>query len=131
MKCFLRLSLLLSLLFPAMVAFAGTDNHKGSINITDTVQVSGTQLTPGEYLVKWDGDGPTTQLSILRGSRLITTVPARVVRLDQTPSQSSVELKNSNGVKTMTAIRFEGRTYALELGGDGAGGGASSGSDVK
>lgn len=131
MKLFLRLSLLLSLLIPVAVAFAGTDNHKASINIIETVQVSGTQLTAGEYLVKWDGAGPTTQLSILRGSHIMATVPARVVKLDQKPSQDSVDVKNNNGTRTLTAIRFEGKTYALELGADVAGAGAASGSDAK
>ena len=95
------------------------------------MQVAGKQLPTGDYTVKWDGDGPTAQVNIIRDGKVVTTVPARVVKLDQKASQDTAEVTTaSNGERTLNSIQFEGKTYALELGGE-AGGDTASGSSVK
>jgi hypothetical protein len=118
------------LLLPATSVFAGTDNHKGSFTISTSVQVAGKQLAPGDYTVKWEGSGSTTQVNILQSGKVVATVPARVQTLEQIPDQSSVALKTVGGVTTMTSIQFQGKNYSLEIG-EGSGGGAASGDSVK
>ena len=61
-------SILLSVsLLLASSAFAATTY---SFQIGNPVNVNGTALKPGDYTVKWDGNGPNVELSILQGSRL-------------------------------------------------------------
>src|SRR6202521_6219959 len=68
-------SLLLGLaLLLATSAFAAA--NKGSLQLPSTVTVSGTQLSAGDYSVKWDGNGPTVELNILQGSKVVATPPA-------------------------------------------------------
>ena len=113
-------------------AFAANDSHKGGMNISAPVQVAGKQLAAGDYTVKWDGSGPTVQVNLIRNGDVVATVPARVVKLDQKPDRDIVEVKTgSNGDRTLSSIQFEGKTYALEIGGEAAGGDSASGSNIK
>ena len=66
---------LLLWLLPAAGVFAATDSHKGSLTIGGPVQVAGKQLPAGEYLVKWDGTGPTAQVNIIRNGKVVATAP--------------------------------------------------------
>jgi len=113
-------------------AFAANDAHKGGLNLGAPVQVAGKTLPAGDYVVKWEGAGPAAQVNIVRNGAVVATVPARVVKLDQKAPQDSVEVKTaSNGDRTLTSIQFNGKTYALEIGGESGGGDTTSGSSVK
>ena len=125
----LFLSLLLLL---TSAAFAGSDSHKGGLNLSAPVQVAGKQLPSGDYTVKWDGTGPDTQVTFVRDGKVMATIPARVVKLDQKPSRDSIEVKTAgNGDRTLTAVRFEGKSYGLEIGGESAAGDTATGSNIK
>jgi hypothetical protein len=108
-------NLLLGLtLFLAASAFAA---NKGPLQITDNTSVGGKQLKPGDYTVTWDGDGPNVQLNIMKGNKLVFTVPAHVVTTDQPTSRNSiVATQDGNGTKTLSEIRFSGKKYTLEIG---------------
>jgi hypothetical protein len=108
-------SLVLGLaLLLASSAFAGT---KGSLQLSNPVNVNGTTLKPGDYKVQWEGAGPNVELSILHGKEVVAKVPARVVEL-QAPSSTdaAVTRKNDSGPNTLAGLRFEGKKFALELG---------------
>ena len=74
-KMFKGLLLGLALLLATSVFAA----NKGSMQVTDPITVNGTQLSAGNYTVKWDGDGPNVELNIMRGKNVVATVPARMV----------------------------------------------------
>jgi len=95
--------------------------NKGSVQILDPVTVGGTQLAPGEYSLKWEGNGSNVQLSILKGSRVLVTTPARLIDLDQR-SDGDVAVVNSNGdgSKSLAEIRFNGKKSALAIGDESA-----------
>lgn len=118
------------ILLPATGLYAGTDTHKGSFTISSPAEVAGKQLSPGDYTVKWEGMGPTTQVNIIQSGKVVATVPAQVQTLDQKPGQDGVSLKTVNGVTMVTSIQFQGKSYSLELG-EGSGGGAASGNSVE
>lgn len=119
------------LLLPATSVFAGTDVHKGSLNVGEEVQIAGKSLAPGNYTVKWEGSGPTAQVNIVRQGKVVATVPAQVVQLQQRSNQDIAEVKVAgDGVKTLTMIEFEGKSYALQIDNQ-AGGGDSGSSSLK
>jgi hypothetical protein len=104
----------------ATAAFAAS---KGSLQVNDAVTVNGTQLAAGDYTVKWDGNGPNVQLNILHGKQVVATTSARLVTLDHSvDGDSAVVRTNADGSKSLAAIRFGGKKYALELGDASAGG---------
>lgn len=133
MKLSLRFQqvIFLSLLLLPAAIFAA-DNQKGSLNIGAAVQVAGKELGAGDYTVKWDGTGPSTHVNIIRDGKVVASVPARVVKLDQKPTRDTAEVSTaSNGVRTLTMIQFEGKAYALQIGEAGGAVEAASGSNVK
>ena len=121
MKLSVKVVTMLAALLLAASAFAASDTHKGTLQVFDAVQVNGQQLPPGEYDVKWEGNGPNVQVNIVRGKKVLATAPAHVVDLpDKAASDTSVVNKNDDGSRTLTQIRFGGKKYALSIGEESA-----------
>jgi ABC-type enterochelin transport system substrate-binding protein len=105
----------------ATSAFAASDSHKSNFDILAATQVNGTTIPAGEYTAKWEGSGPTVQVSIMQGRKVVATVPAQIVTLDRAASDTRAELKNgSNGERELTGLRFAGKKVSLELGTESA-----------
>jgi hypothetical protein len=106
-------SLILGLaLLVASCAFAETK----SMEINNAVTVNGTKLKPGDYRLQWNGTGPNVELSIMKGSKVVAKVPAHVVDLETPAANTATEVKtDGNGTPSVTAFRFQGQKYALEL----------------
>jgi hypothetical protein len=102
----------------ATAAFAA---NKGSMQLLDSVTVSGKQLPAGDYSVKWDGTGPNVELSILKGNKVIATTPARLIDLNEKSNHDAAVVQNNgDGSKSLAEIHFSGKKYALAIGGDSA-----------
>ncbi|HEX4606263.1 MAG TPA: hypothetical protein VH724_19840 [Candidatus Angelobacter sp.] len=108
-------------------AFAANDSHKSNFEIYAPVQVNGTQLPAGQYTAKWEGSGPTVQVSIMQGRKVVATVPAQLVTLEQAASDTHAEIKNSSsGDRELMALQFSGKKYSLALGSESAKGQAKT-----
>ena len=110
-----RISLTLALLLCVLSvsAVAGT-KQGGTINLIDPVVISGTQLQPGEYVVRWSGAGPNVQVQFLRDGKPVATVPGKVVA-QRNPYDSAVVLRSTNdGVKTISEIDFSKVTLQFQ-----------------
>jgi hypothetical protein len=110
---FLGLALLL-----ATSAFAA---NKGSLQIQEPTSANGTKLAPGDYKIEWDGNGPSVELSIMQGKKVIAKVPAHVVDLSR-PSQNdaAVVKNNEDGTKTLSEVRLSGKKFAFAVGEEAA-----------
>jgi len=98
----------------ASSAFAAT---KGSLQLSDAVTVNGTTLKPGDYNVQWEGSGPTVEVSIMQGKKVLAKAPGHVIELPSAaPNNAAVTVKNSSGPNTLAGIRFQGKKMSLELG---------------
>ncbi|PYX94612.1 MAG: hypothetical protein DMG71_11975 [Acidobacteria bacterium] len=102
----------------ATSAFAG---DKGVFQIQGPTVVSGQSLPAGEYQAKWRGSGSNVELSILKGKKVVATVPAHMLELKDSSSQdSAVVRKNDDGSRSLSELRFAGKKYALALGTEAA-----------
>jgi 2-methylaconitate cis-trans-isomerase PrpF len=102
-------------------AFAANAAHKQSFELSAPTQVNGTLLPAGEYQAQWEGSGPSVQVSITQGKKVIATVPAQVVQLAQASSENQAEIKNaSSSDRQLTSLQFSGKKYALDLGSESA-----------
>ena len=91
----------------------------GSLNLTRSVQLNGTQLQPGEYKVRWEGTGSDVSVSIMKGHDVIATAPAHVKDLGSKFGSDAAVLQNHEGGKTaLTGLRFAGKAFALEFADD-------------
>ena len=116
-----------SALLLATTAFAAS---KGSLQLTAPATVAGKQLAAGDYTVKWDGNGPSVQLEILKGKNVVATVPAQVVTLDHESNyDSAVVNTDGSGGRVLSQIRFSGKKMALSVGGEGSGASSSGSSN--
>jgi hypothetical protein len=111
----------LSLLLATSLFAANTHNNKGSLQLGDSVTVSGKTVPAGDYSVKWEGSGSNVQLNILKGSTVVASTPARIVNLDQSSGSDSTLLRNNgDGSKSLSEIRFNGKKYAIAVGDESA-----------
>jgi len=118
---FFRIILATLALALATSAFAASDSHKSNFEIGNATQVNGTTLPAGEYTAQWEGSGPTVQVNILQGKKVVATVPAQVVTLDSKASDTHAEVFNgTNGERELKALQFEGKKLSLQLGTESA-----------
>ena len=110
---FLGLALLL-----ATSAFAA---NKGSLQVQEPINVNGTELAPGDYKLEWDGSGPSVELSILQGKKVVTKVPAHMIDLGKASSSDAAVVKNNDdGTKSLSEVRLNGKKFALAVGEEAA-----------
>ncbi len=114
------------------LAFVGSsfaaDAHKASFQISQSVQVNGTELAPGDYVAKWTGDGPDVQVSITRNGKEMATVPAKLVQLDRKSTADASEIRANGSGRELGSLQFAGKKYSLEI---GSGSASTSASAVK
>ena len=102
-------------------AFAGGGSHKDRFAISAPTTVNGQQLPAGEYEARWQGAGPTVQVSLSQGGRVLATVPAQLVELDRASLDTRAVIKSgASGDRELTGLRFSGKTYSLNLGTESA-----------
>jgi hypothetical protein len=100
----------------AASAFAAAAN-KGTLHLYENVEVQGKQLTPGDYKLEWNGEGPTVQLNITSGKRTVATVPAQLISSsEKAQTDGYSEKKADDGQNALTEIFFGGKNYELRLG---------------
>jgi hypothetical protein len=107
-------------------ALAG-DTNKGTLKLNDQVVVDGKPVAPGNYTVEWDGSGPTVQIKLLRGKQTVATLPAHLTEQPKSSSQNAYGTATApDGSKSLTAIYFSGKRYAVQIDPNGAGPQASA-----
>ena len=107
----------------ATSAFAA---NKGSVQLMHPTQVAGKQLAPGSYKIQWEGSGEQVQLSIMQGNKEVASTTARVVQIQpRSPNDNALITVGADGTRSLSQIRFRGKTFALDLGGEGSGSGSS------
>lgn len=111
----------------ATSAFAAS---KGTLQLNAPASVAGKQLAAGDYTVKWDGTGPAVQVEIMKGKNVVATIPAQVVNLDRASGYDSAVVNTAgDGSRVLSQIRFSGKKFALEVGGEGGASSAGSSSN--
>ncbi|MGB8581944.1 MAG: hypothetical protein WCD47_14050 [Candidatus Sulfotelmatobacter sp.] len=104
-------------LLVATSAFAANNVNKGPLEVFVPLTVSGHQLAPGQYKLTWDGTGSNVELMILSHGKLVATVPAQLVDLNQAGHSNAIESRtNNDGSQSLTQIDFAGKKYALAFG---------------
>lgn len=108
--------------------YAAGTVHKGNLQVENSVQVNGKELPPGDYTVIWEGEGPNVDVHIARGKKEFATAQAKIVQLDKKASQDAAEISTSSGSRELSALRFAGQKYQLDVVSSGL---ARSGESVK
>lgn len=118
---FLRIIFATLVLAFATSAFATSDSHKSSFQISAETQVNGTTLPAGEYTAQWEGSGPTVKVNIIQDRKVVASAPAQVIPLDSKARDTQAEILNgAKGERELKALRFAGKKISLQLGTESA-----------
>ena len=108
-----------------LLASSAFASSKGSIQLLDSVNVGSTQVKAGDYNLRWEGNGPNVELSILKNNKVVATTPARLVDVSQAPARDTAVLKtNADGTRSLSQIQLAGKKFAIAIGQEAAEGGA-------
>jgi hypothetical protein len=103
----------------ASAAFAGAMN-KGTLHLSDTVNVEGQTLKPGDYKVEWDGNGPKTEVKLVQGKNTVATFPAQVEQQPFHNAQNAyVSEPGPGGAPALTQIMIAKHDVLLNIQGNG------------
>jgi hypothetical protein len=96
------------------------DKNQHSVEISDSVQVGGTQLKPGNYKLEWQGAGPEVQVNFVRDGKTIATVPGTLKTNDPHVTQDVIVTDTTSAnTKTLTEIDFSHNKESLVFGQSG------------
>ncbi len=102
MKRFLLTFALVLCVLP-LSALART-KQSASINLTDPVVISGTDLRPGEYTVRWNGTGSQVQVEFLQGKKELVSLPAKLINQHNNMSPAITVRSMTGGTETISEI---------------------------
>jgi hypothetical protein len=100
-----------------LLASSAFASNKGSLQISEPVQVNGQQLAPGSYQVRWDGTGSNVEVSFMQGKKEVAKAWAKVVSLDKASDNDSTVVDRASGTPAVSEVRFAGKKFALAIGG--------------
>jgi hypothetical protein len=103
------LSIIFCLLTPAALA---DSKQKGEVTFSSHVVVSGTELEPGKYVVRWNGSGPGVQVRFTHDGEEVVSVTGNVIE-KKNPHDSFTTSSGENGSRVLTEIAFSGVTLVL------------------
>jgi len=79
------------------------------------------EVGSGDYKVQWDGTGPSVELSIMQGKKVVAKVPAHVVDLEKASSLDAAVVKNNgDGTRSLSEVRLSGKKFSLAVGEEAA-----------
>ena len=113
-------------LFFAGVAISAEAN-KTTVRIDKKVTVDGKTLDSGKYTAQWTGDGPSVQVTLLRGKDTVATFAAQI-KQEATPNSTDAigTAANPDGSKQLTSIYPSGKRISIQLSDSGAAGSSGS-----
>ena len=81
------------------VSALARDKNQHWVEIPDSVQVGGMQLTPGSYKLEWQGTGPEIKVNFVRDGKTIATAPGTLKTNDARVVQDDI-VTNTNDAET-------------------------------
>ena len=98
-----------------LLATSAFASNKGSLHLQEAAQVNGQKIPAGDYDLRWEGAGPDVELSIMKGKKVVTKTPAKVVERNQASGNDAVVTDHNGGNASITEVRFAGKKIALAI----------------
>jgi uncharacterized protein with FMN-binding domain len=113
-KSYLTVVLILTCLLGLGGSARAARDNAHSVEISDVVQIGSTKLKPGNYTVKWQGTGPTVQVSFQQNGKTVVTVPGTLKTNDDQVTQDAIVTEaTTTGTSTLKEIDFGHHKEAL------------------
>src|SRR5271166_126472 len=110
-----RVALLVFAVTMSLSAFAGSKAE--SITLLHDAQLNGTTIPAGDYTVKYDANGSTCLVKVMKGSKTVATANGELKQLANKPQRDQVILQNDGGsVPVLSEMDFSNSTTAISFG---------------
>jgi hypothetical protein len=93
-------------------AFAGSSKTQ-TLTLLHDAQLNGTTIPAGEYTLKYDTNGSTCQVKVLKGRKEVASADGQVKQLASKPEHSQVVLANGGSVPSISEVDFDNSTTAI------------------
>ena len=94
------------------IVAAADSKQKGEIKLSSHVMVSGTQLEPGNYDIRWSVNGSDVQVTFLHEGEEVARSNGRVIQ-QKNPQESVTMATQENGSRVLTEIDLPNATLIL------------------
>ena len=100
----MKYKLVAALMLMAPVALLAAPKDSANVTFTQTVNINGIAVPPGDYHVVWQGTAPSVEATILQGKKVVASAPATLVNA-KTQYDGAVETSDGNdSSKVLEAI---------------------------
>ncbi len=99
-----RFTLLVLALTLSISAFAGSKSE--TITLYHDAQLNGKTLRAGEYTIKCNNTGATSQVTFLRNGREVATATGQMKQLSNAPESNQIVTQDGNGSASISEIDF-------------------------
>jgi hypothetical protein len=113
-RMLVRMAMIVFALAMSISAFAGSKSE--NVTLLHDVQLNGTTIHAGDYTVKYDANGSTCLVKVMKGSKTVATANGELKQLANPPQHDQVVLQDDTGGlpainemdfhKSATAITF-------------------------
>jgi hypothetical protein len=109
-----RVALLVFAVTISLSAFAGSKSE--TISLLHDVQLNGTTIHAGEYTVKYDANGSTCLVKVIKDGKTVATANGELKQLANKPERNQVVLENTGEMPTVSEMDFSNTTTAITFG---------------
>ena len=106
-----RVALLVFAVTMSVSAFAGSKSE--TVTLLHDAQLNGTTIPAGEYTVKYDANGSTCQVKVMKGSKTVATANGELKQLADKPRHDQVLLGDNGGVPVVNEMDFSDSKTAI------------------
>ncbi len=107
-----RIALLVFAVTMSISAFAGSKSE--SLTLLHDAQLNGTTIPAGEYTVKYDANGSTCLVKVIKGNKTVATANGELKQLANKPERDQVILQDaSTGLPAVSEMDFHNSTTAI------------------
>jgi hypothetical protein len=94
---------------------AAANSH--TFSVRTAVNLNGTEITPGYYVVEWATHSPEATVTFSRNGQVLIMASGKMVERDsKSLSDAVVYSNNADGTHTLKELRFAGKKQALVFG---------------
>jgi len=109
-----RIALLVFAVTMSLSAFAGSKPE--SITLLHDVQLNGTTIPAGDYTVKYDTNGSTCLVKVMKGSKTVATANGELKQLTNKPAHNQVVLDDTGSGPAVSEMDFSNTSTAITFG---------------
>ena len=113
-----RFALLLLALALSVSAFAKPKSE--NVTLYHDASLNGTSLPAGDYLVKYDVEGGSAQVTFMKGKKEVATANGQVKTLAKKPVSNQVLVNEAGNTRNISEIDFGGKDTAITFESAGA-----------